>query len=91
MAPDDFYNMDVDDYLVLRRGYYEKLLYEQHVVRRSTMIIASSIAGSKRIKPDKLWPMPDSKKQVEMVNYGGITMSKKMAEKLARMKGKKNG
>jgi hypothetical protein len=83
--------MDFTDYILLREGWNEKLVYEQAISRKMTMIIASSMVGGKNVKPEKLWPLPGDKKGLKMVKYGGVEMTERMAMKLERNKKKRNG
>lgn len=83
--------MEIPDYFILREGWNDKLIYEQAISRKMTMIIASAMVGGKNVKPEKLWPLPGDKANIKMVKYGGIEMTERMAMKLERNKKKRNG
>jgi len=83
--------MEIPDYFLLREGWNDKLLYEQAISRKMTMIIASAMVGGKNVNPKKLWPLPGDTGNVKMVKYGGVEMTERMAAKLERNKKKRNG
>lgn len=41
IKPDDFYRMDWEDFFLLRKGFFEKRIYEQRLLRRITFIMVS--------------------------------------------------
>ena len=83
-----FYDMDFSDYMLMREGWNDKLIYEQAISRKMTMIIASAMVGGKNVNPKKLWPLPGETENIKLVKYGGIEMSERMAMKLERNKNK---
>lgn len=98
ILPADFYAMEFTDFMLMRQGWIEKVEYDNGVLRHMTFILASCLAGSKNVKMEKWWPVKrNKKKDVPVVNYGGIMMPEKMAKKLEKLKGeqkkkgKKNG
>jgi hypothetical protein len=78
--------MRYKDFSLLRKGWNDKLIYEQSIYRRMTMIIASSMVGSKNINPKKLWPLPGEQNNIKMVQYGGVQMTERQMMKLKRLK-----
>lgn len=83
--------MEFTDFMQMRKGYNSKLIYEQQIFRRMTMIIASAFAGGDKIKPEKLWPLPTDSghEQVkarqyanEMVEWKGQMLNRWQVEKI---------
>lgn len=92
MIPRDFYEMEVDDFFTGWKGWNKKLLYEQQIAKRMTMIIASAMAGSKNVNPEKLWPLEgDKKKKSKMVEYKGMMITEGQYNNIMARKKKRNG
>jgi hypothetical protein len=45
VLPDQFYNFEVDDYYLLRKGYIEKVKVESQLLRFQTALICESFVG----------------------------------------------
>lgn len=87
IRPAEFYDMDYDDFILLREGWNDKLNHEQSIVRKSTMLILSGLIGGRNVNVSQLWPMQgDPVKPVKMVTYGGIQMTERQMKKLIRLK-----
>lgn len=89
--PDVFYSMDFDDFMALRRGWGNKLVYEQQVVKKQTMLILSGLIGGKNVNPAQLWWLPGDAATAQgkkMVEYKGVTMTEGQKRKLERFKTK---
>lgn len=82
--------MEFEDFLLMRKGWMDKLIYEQKIYKQMTMIIASSMVGGKNINPQKLWPIKGDKAKVKMVTYGATQLPDRLAMKLKRAKERKN-
>ena len=91
--PHLFYDMEFSDFMSLRKGWDQKLLYEQTIARRMTMIIASAMVGGKNINVDELWPLAGDKTNKDMILYKGVMMHRRQVERLIDLKNKakKNG
>lgn len=43
--PDEFYNLEFDEYLLLRKGYIEKIKTESYLLRFQTALICEAFVG----------------------------------------------
>lgn len=79
--------MEFDDFWLLRKGWNDGLLYEQSIVRHSTLIIASAM-GAKKDQLDRVWPNPFEKPKV-MYKYKGADVTESQYNMLKSLEGKK--
>lgn len=87
--PDVFYRMEMEEFLLKRRGWNDRVVYDQLKTRKQTFIIAMSM-GAKLDQLEKAWPDPlKSNKGARMVNYKGVTMTQRQMETLVKLKQKK--
>lgn len=59
--PDVFYDMEIQDFLLMSKGFWKRQEYEESKFKRLAVITHSSMVG-KPLHPDKLWPIGESKK-----------------------------
>lgn len=86
--PDVFYAMEFEDFMALRKGWNDKLLFEQYLWKRSTVLILSGLVGSDKFRADAVWPHPWDKagKTKKMVEYRGMWMTEGQARKLEQLR-----
>jgi|GEM_PF-3734581 len=80
--------MDFDDFMLLREGWNEKILFEQRTLRRVAELIMSAQIGGKNVHIEQWWPLQGDKggRVVKMVTYRGVEMTEGQARKLKRLK-----
>lgn len=69
LNPTDFYDMDRDDYWLLHKGFFNKRVYEQRVIRRAVMTM---IAPWLKNSPNQysIYPLPgDDELRKEISEY----------------------
>ena len=57
LLPDEFYSFEMDDFWCFWKGFNEKLVYEQALLRRHAYIVHCSMV-QKPAALKKLWPLP---------------------------------
>ena len=45
LLPDDFYSLEVEDYILLRKGYLEKVKTDSIILRFQTALICEDLRG----------------------------------------------
>lgn len=59
IKPNDFYMMEREDYWLLHKGFFNKRVYDQRVLRNAVTIILSPWS---KLSPYQIWPLPDDDK-----------------------------
>lgn len=70
ILPNDFYMMELDDYLLLHRGFYSKKLEEKRTLRWAVSPLVQMWA-SKKVDILKIMPLPDDDKLKKDLNESG--------------------
>ena len=92
LLPDDFYSLDFDDYLLLRKGYIERVKNESVLLRFQTALICEALVGKgngTRFVMDS-WQL-DSKADLSQEQVRQLLKAKREKEALKRIKNKQNG
>ena len=92
LTPDDFYNLDFEDYILLRKGYIEKVKTESVLLRFQTALICEALIGKgngARFVMDS-WQL-DSKADLSQEQVRQLLKAKREKEALKRIKNKQNG
>lgn len=92
LTPDDFYNLDFEDYILLRKGYIEKVKTESVLLRFQTALICEALIGKgngARFVMDS-WQL-DSKADLSQEQVRQLLKAKREKEALKRIKTKQNG
>lgn len=92
LLPDDFYGLEVDDYLLLRNGYIEKVKTESILLRFQTALICEALIGKgngARFVMDS-WQL-DSKAELSQDQVRALLKAKREKEALKRLKNNHNG
>jgi len=91
MQPDEFYNLDHEDYFLIKKGFFNRRIYDQRVMRRMVMTIIAPWV-SKLPSPYAVLPLPlDDELRKEIKDYNlnkGINVSKESLKILAAFKEK---
>lgn len=61
--PDVFYRMRLKDFLLKSKGFWERLKYDQYMMRRLAYITHASFV-SKPLSAERLWPIDTEYKKV---------------------------
>lgn len=72
--------MDFEDYLLTQKGFNDKWLIEQSLLRRVAFVVASGFQKGSVL--ERMWPDPLKPKQ-DLVLYKGSMMTKRQAQRLA--------
>lgn len=84
--------MEFSDFMLLRKGWNGKLIYEQSIARRVTEIIASCIQGSDKVHMKQWWPLSGDSGSSDMVEWKGAMISKRQRDRIVQLIEKnKNG
>lgn len=63
ILPKDFYEMDTDDYTLMRKGFYDNREYHEDVVRRQVQIqIAPWVKNLPAV--ESIWPLSGDKERM---------------------------
>ena len=92
LLPDDFYSLEVDDYILLRKGYIEKVKTDSIILRFQTALICEALIGKgngARFVMDS-WQL-DSKADLSQEQVRALLKAKREKEALKRIKNKQNG
>lgn len=92
LLPDDFYSLDFEEYILLRKGYIEKVKNESVLLRFQTALICEALIGKgngARFVMDS-WQL-DSKADLSQEQVRALLKAKKEKEALKRIKNKQNG
>lgn len=92
LLPDDFYSLDFEDYILLRKGYVEKVKTESVLLRFQTALICEALIGKgngARFVMDS-WQL-DSKADLSQEQVRELLKAKREKEALKRIKNKQNG
>lgn len=92
LLPVEFYGLEVEDYLLLRRGYIEKVKNESVLLRFQTALICEALIGKgngARFVMDS-WQL-DSKADLDQQQVRALLKAKREKEALKRLKTKQNG
>lgn len=81
--------MELEDLMLLIEGYFEKLKYEQYLIRKQTFIVSMTF-GQKIEALEKAWPDPYKAegKTKKMVTYKGVKMTERQMKTLIKLKDK---
>lgn len=77
VPPDVFYNMLTDDYLLMHKGFINKRIYEQKVMRKMAEIIIAPWV--KNINILKIWPLPNDETS-KQISEKSMEILKRMRE-----------
>jgi hypothetical protein len=78
--------MEMEDYLLMRKGFMDKRIYDEMLARKQTFILAMTL-GQKITELERVWPDPikrDEKKK--RVLYKGVEMSETMRNQLVELR-----
>lgn len=92
LLPDAFYGLDVDEYLLLRKGYIDKIKNESVLLRFQTALICEALVGKgngARFVMDS-WQL-DSKQDLDQEQVRALLKAKREKEALKRLKMNQNG
>ena len=92
LLPDEFYSLDFEDYILLRKGYIEKVKTESVLLRFQTALICEALIGKgngARFVMDS-WQL-DSKADLSQEQVRQLLKAKREKEALKRIKNKQNG
>jgi TfoX/Sxy family transcriptional regulator of competence genes len=92
LLPVEFYGLEVDEYLLLRKGYIEKVKTESVLLRFQTALICEALIGKgngARFVMDS-WQL-ESKTDLDQEQIRALLKAKKEREALRRLKTKQNG
>lgn len=92
LLPDDFYSLDFEDYILLRKGYLDKLKGDSYILRFQTALICEALIGKgngARFVMDS-WQLED-KKELTQDQIRALLKAKREKEALKRIKNKQNG
>ena len=92
LLPDDFYSLDFEEYILLRKGYIEKVKNESVLLRFQTALICEALIGKgngARFVMDS-WQL-DSKADLSQEQVRQLLKTKREKEALKRIKNKQNG
>jgi TfoX/Sxy family transcriptional regulator of competence genes len=92
LLPNDFYGLEVDDYILLRQGYIEKVKTDSILLRFQTALICEALIGKgngARFVMDS-WQL-DSKDDLSHEQVRSLLKAKREKEALKRLKNKENG
>lgn len=91
LLPDNFYDLEHEDYFLLKKGFFNKRIYEQRVFRRMVMTIIAPWV-KKLPSPYSILPLPmDDELREEIKDYNtnrGINVSEASMKILAAFKEK---
>lgn len=89
LLPDEFYGLDFDDYILLRKGYIEKVKTESILLRFQTALICEALIGKgngARFVMDS-WQL-ESSEELTQEQVRSLLKVKKEREALKRLKKK---
>lgn len=92
LLPDSFYGLEVEDYLLLRRGYIDKVKNESVLLRFQTALICEALIGKgngARFVMDS-WQL-ESKTELDQQQIRALLKAKREKEALKRLKMNQNG
>jgi len=92
LLPDAFYGLDVEDYLLLRKGYIDKVKNESVLLRFQTALICEALIGKgngARFVMDS-WQL-ENKADLDQEQVRALLKAKREKEALKRLKMKQNG
>lgn len=92
LLPDAFYDLEVDEYLLLRKGYIDKVKNESILLRFQTALICEALIGKgngARFVMDS-WQL-ESKADLDQNQVRALLKAKREKEALKRLKIKQNG
>jgi len=92
LLPVEFYGLEVEEYLLLRKGYVEKVKNESVLLRFQTALICEALIGKgngARFVMDS-WQL-ESKADLDREQVRTLLKAKREKEALKRLKTKQNG
>jgi TfoX/Sxy family transcriptional regulator of competence genes len=92
LLPDAFYGLDVEEYLLLRKGYIDKVKNESVLLRFQTALICEALIGKgngARFVMDS-WQL-ENKADLDQEQVRALLKAKREKEALKRLKMKQNG
>lgn len=92
LLPVEFYGLEVDEYLLLRKGYIEKVKTKSILLRFQTALICEALIGKgngARFVMDS-WQL-ESKADLDREQVRTLLKAKREKEALKRLKTKQNG
>jgi hypothetical protein len=91
--PDVFFRMRMKDFLLKAEGFWERLKYDQQIIRRLAYITHASMSP-KPLTPQRLWPMDGEEKKLtkEDLKERGMAVERRlrMMQAIQDEKAKKN-
>lgn len=91
LLPDDFYSLEVEDYILLRKGYIEKVKTDSIILRFQTALICEALIGKgngARFVMDS-WQL-EEKNELDLEQVKQLLKAKREKEALKRIKTKSN-
>lgn len=91
LLPDDFYSLEVEDYILLRKGYLEKVKTDSIILRFQTALICEALIGKgngARFVMDS-WQLED-RAELDREQVKQLLKAKREKEALKRIKTKSN-
>lgn len=91
LLPDEFYNLEVEDYILLRKGYLEKVKTDSIILRFQTALICEALIGKgngARFVMDS-WQLED-RAELDREQVKQLLKAKREKEALKRIKTKSN-
>ena len=92
LLPVEFYGLEVDEYILLRKGYIEKVKNESLLLRFQTALICEALIGKgngARFVMDS-WQL-ESKTELDQQQVRALLKAKREKEALKRLKMNQNG
>lgn len=78
ILPVDFYSMDFPDYLLLKKGFNNKRIFESSLFRRQTCLIVWALGAKQSMQ--QLWPLPGDEELKKKINKHLEETTKKILE-----------
>lgn len=91
LLPDDFYSLEAEDYILLRKGYIEKIKTDSIILRFQTALICEALIGKgngARFVMDS-WQLED-RAELDREQVKQLLKAKREKEALKRIKTKSN-
>lgn len=92
LLPNQFYDLEFDDYLLVRKGYIDKVKIESTILRFQTALICEAFIGKgngARFVMDS-WQL-DEKSELSQEQIRSLLKAKREKEALKRIKQNQNG
>jgi hypothetical protein len=92
LLPHEFYDLEFEEYILLRKGYIEKIKTESYLLRFQTALICEAFVGKgngTRFVMES-WQL-EEKTEITSSDIKKLLKAKKERETLRRLKKEKNG